>query len=624
VADLNEISQDWKDYQAGIAFKHRIGLYKTVNENEQFYAGNHWEGVDSGPMPQLTFNLVEQIVNFFVSHVMGKNLTLQYSADNAVNYALASGDRSRLEAMKKAAQQLTAYAKTTWNRLKMTSINQQGLLDAALSGDYILYHYWNEKLNTGGGVMGDMVVELIDNVNYFPGNTSEPRTNDEEGPVQPWIIIAFTEDVDTVKQRAKEHGASKETLEAIVPDAEYQYQAGYSARDKEGVSEKKECTVLLRLWPKTRQEPEMDALGRPAFDPETGKPKMREITTIWARQSVRGAEVVPEYDTKLHRYPVAVMNWKPRKNRCHGVPAASALIENNIAINKLMALCYYWCMLLAFPKPIYNSQLIQQWSNDVSEAIAVDGDTTGAARFLQPAGLPPSVLNLYETIVKMTKEIVGANDTALGADSVTKTAAGIYALQKASEAPLAMIDNRFIQFIDDVGLIWADFWMVYYRRPADTPQAAKRLLTLEMDGDNQYVEFDAADYEGMVLNLSIDVGSSTQYSDLQAFAVLNEWLDKKLINFRQYLERIRSFRVVPDVEGLISALDAQDEDKKLLYILMMRFIQTLPPEQQAALEQLRQADEVAFEAQVKQMVLQAFAPREFLDKGGVANGANMP
>jgi hypothetical protein len=84
-------------------------------------------------------------------------------------------------------------------------------------------------------------------------------------------------------------------------------------------------------------------------------------------------------------------------------------------------------MLNAYPKPIYDQSRIDEWSNDITQAIAVDGEITNAAAYLKPSenGIPSSAVQLFETLIQTTKDMAGANETALGDTSVTKTASGI-------------------------------------------------------------------------------------------------------------------------------------------------------------------------------------------------------
>jgi len=588
---MDEFRRDWDDYLEGIAYKTRIKLFHTVNRNERFYAGRHWEGVDTAGLPQVMLPLVERVVNWKVVQVMSEPLSMIFSAETAAN-----GNREP-EEMKKVAQLFTDYAKTTWERLKQDSLNERALLDAALSGDAIAYFYWNETIDAGNGAKGDISEELIDNVNYFPGDTTDPRPNDEKGPIQPYIILAFRKQVEDIKREAMRYGASESDLQNITADEETEYQAGDRARDEHcsGTKEGGKCTVLLRMWREYVEEPETDAMGQPVLDP-MGQPLMKQKTIIMARKSVRSAVVRPDWNTGRKRYPVAVMNWKLRKNSCHGEAEATSLIPNNIAINKQLATAVLWTMLNAYPKPIYDQSRIDEWSNDITQAIAVDGEITNAAAYLKPSenGIPSSAVQLFETLIQTTKDMAGANETALGDTSVTKTASGILALQKASTMPLATVRRRFRQWVEDIGLIWLDFWQGEY--------GAERILPVKnREGKTLLVPYDGTRYRDAAFRLRIDVGASTQFSEEASAITLENLLGANHITFRQYLERAPE-GFIPKKQELIDEIDRQDEDRQILYKLMARFVESLPPEIQLRLETLRQRNPEQYETAVKKLI----------------------
>jgi hypothetical protein len=560
--DEQEQTRDWQLYKDGLDYKSSLNLFATTNRNERFYAGHHWDGVDTGGLPQVRLNVTKRIVNWKVSQIMSDMLTMQFSAENSANYDPADPDK--IARLQEVARLLTDYAKTVDENLKQSTLDEQALFDAALSGDGIIYYYWDETIDAGvneygAKVMGDINAEIIDNVCYFPGNTSDPRPNDKKGPIQPYIILSFRKLVRDVREEAKRNGASQDEINKITGDSDTQYRAGDRAKkepNKDAAGGY--CTVLLKMWVKNG--------------------------TIWARKSTQSAIVRKDWDTGLHRYPVASMQWIPRKNSCHGEAEATELIPNNIAINKLMATMILWTMLNAYPKPVYDTNRIDGWSSDITKAIPVNGDITGAAMYLQPAGLPASVQNLFELLVQTTKDMAGANETALGDDSVTKTAAGIVALQKASALPLTTHKRRFAQFKEDQGLIWLDFWLTKYNVP--------RMLTVKRNNPETRQEevvqipFDGSQYSQTTFSLKIDVGASTQWSEVASIQTLDSLLDKQLITFRQYLERIYN-GLIPDKEGLIDEIEQQEQGARQQEMMAAfeQFISQLSPELQAAIAQ---------------------------------------
>jgi hypothetical protein len=40
----NEVTHEWRQYQAGLDYNHKINLYETVNKNERMYARRSMAG----------------------------------------------------------------------------------------------------------------------------------------------------------------------------------------------------------------------------------------------------------------------------------------------------------------------------------------------------------------------------------------------------------------------------------------------------------------------------------------------------------------------------------------------------------------------------------------------------
>ena len=50
---------------------------------------------------------------------------------------------------------------------------------------------------------------------------------------------------------------------------------------------------------------------------------------VYCEKSVKNMVIQKEKDTKLKRYPVAMMNWETRKNSCHGMAEVTGLIRKS-------------------------------------------------------------------------------------------------------------------------------------------------------------------------------------------------------------------------------------------------------------------------------------------------------
>ena len=550
---MEETTLEWRQYQAGLLYQSKINLLATVDKNERFYSNRHWEGVKSNGLPTPILPLTKRIVDFKISLVMSDMIAMQYSAEGIAD----DTNDPRGKMYREVAALLTEYSRTMWENLKLDAMNEEGLLDAAISGDMISYWYWDDTIDVGNNVKGDIRGELIDNVNFFPGNTNLAEINDIYGPLQPYIIISFRKQVQDVRMEAMKNGVAKDKLQEIVADSDTENRAGDRAKTElDAEKDEGKCTVLLKLWKEMGDD---------------------EQWHIKARKSIRNVIIRDTWDTGLHRYPVALMNWYKRKGSTHGEAEVTSLIPNNIMINQMAAMIALWIKLHGFPKVIYDKTRVPVWDNNISTAVAINGDITGAAQYMQPAQLSAAVQTFFEQFITLTKELAGANEAILGESKPINTSA-IIVLQKATAVPLNSIKRRFYRYIEDIGLIWLDFWLSKY---AEYPE---RMLQIKKDNFTTVIPFDAKQVQGVKFKLKIDVGPSTQWNEAAAVQTLDNLLQRDLITFVEYLKRIPN-GLIPDKQGLIAVRENGD-DKLLLYELMARFVETLPPEQRQMLMSL--------------------------------------
>jgi hypothetical protein len=218
--------------------------------------------------------------------------------------------------------------------------------------------------------------------------------------------------------------------------------------------------------------------------------------------------------------------------------------------------------------------------------------------------------------------MAGASDAALGQADATNTSA-IIVLQKATAVPLNSIKRRFYKYVEDIGLIWLDFWSTHY---AKYPQ---RNLEITVDGVKQVVQFDMSILQQIKLKLKIDVGPSTQWNEAAAVTTLDNLLTRQMITFIEYLKRLPN-GLIPDKQGLIDDRESAEEmqrqqDKEFMYELMAREMEqiepTLPPETLNQLKMLQRNDPANYEKQAKQLIKQARPYAGNVEGGG---GDGMP
>jgi hypothetical protein len=558
-------TETWKKYQEGIGFKNTIGLYKDVNDSIRHYSGNPWEGVVTNGLPVVSLPLPRRIVNHKVSIVGGDETKINYNIDG-IDDLDDSPDKTEL---REVAKKLSAYAMTLWENLHEDIKNDKALLKAALTGDGIEYFSWNPNINSGNGVMGNIDSEVVNNVNYFPGNPNDPDVQS-----QTEIIIAFRKMVSQLQKEAKSNGIPKDEIDKICSDEETENQAGNMAKIELAKSGKAIC--LLRMWKDVYPVPH----------------RMGGKTGVWFEKSSRYARITKgEIPAELTLYPVSMFNWYENEGCAHGMGEVKGIIPNAIAINKLVSMIILAVMHIAIPKMIYDSSRMAAPSNMIGGAIGVTGNPNDVAKYLTPGQLSNDIYKVIDILIDKTKEMLGATDAALGELNMDNTSA-LTVLQKASAIPSKPIATRYHKFIEDKARIWMDFFIHKY--------SVGRTLTYADQGITRTFDFDGSKYGDLQWRVKVDVGASSHWSEITNIQTLDNLLMNGHITFVEYLERMPN-GIITMKEKLMQARAGDDVQRQVLMKLQALYYESLPPESKEQLSKLKPEE---LEGALQQMILQ--------------------
>jgi hypothetical protein len=342
---------------------------------------------------------------------------------------------------------------------------------------------------------------------------------------QDYIIIAGRERVAALRDEAAKSGVPAELISKILPDGNTNNQSGDMAQFElgdipgdDGIDERK-ATCIIKFW---RED------GRVVFEKSVGDVVIR-------RQS-----------TRMSLYPVAYFNWFPTKNSFHGTSPVSGLIPNQKFINRAFAMVMKHMTDTAFSKVVYDKSRIPEWTNGIGEAIAVMGGTnvSDAVSVVGVGNMQDGYLELIELAVRMTKELMGASESALGDGEAINTSA-ILALQEAARIPLETVRRNFYQCVEDIANIWADMICAYY------PDG--RLLPVVENREERAELVNYGILRGTLLKAKVDVGGIGRYGASGTLNILNKLLDGGHITAEQYIERLPS-ELIPDREMLLNEL----------------------------------------------------------------------
>ncbi len=487
----------YSHYNKGVMFNSQIDLYDTVENNENFFIGKQWEGVEANGNPTPTFNFLKRVTLFQVATVSSDNIAMQATP-------MSVGTSMGKKEVQRVADVVNRQFEALLERNRISALIRAFMRNAAVDGDGCTYTYFDPEVEAGGGSKGDIVTELVENTRVFFGDPF-----DREVQNQPYVMISLRKPVAQVKRMAQENGFDPNVIR---PDNELH--GGPMARLADG-----NVTLLVYL----------------EKDPETGH--------IWAGKYTQNGQVEEFRDTGLKLYPITWMNWDYVQDCYHGHALISQLIPNQVFVNQLFAMVMRSLQTTAFPKVIYDKTRIPHWDGGVGRAIGVNGggDLSSIAKVMDPASVSPQISQFIDAAINYTQKFMGSTDVALG-DTRPDNTSAIIALQRASNAPLELVKSNMYQAVEDLGRIYLDMMRAYYGcRSVQEPVAEKgqpQPLGMELPEQTIGGEFDFSLLEQLPVSLKLDVGASSFWSEITAIQTLDNLLSKKQISLDDYLERI--------------------------------------------------------------------------------------
>ena len=356
-------SQVQNQYKEGLAYKKQQGYLLNWAEYERFRSGVQWPKATNRTkdLPRPVFNVIDQIQGHKVSSVMNENIKMVFSAMEAEQPQVDPNTGQEIpDTEAQSADLFTRYAESTWERLKQDDLNEEALDSASNIGTCIWHYYWDSSKQGGKklGYIGEMCGEIIDAVNYFPGN---PQQRDVQK--QPYNIITSRDEVANVQAEAKANKVSQELIAMITPDKETEDQAYDMAKVE--VNGSKKTTVITKYW--------------------------RENRTIFFMKVCGNVVVKPKTDTRLKLYPIEVMQWKRRKKSIFGIGDTEGLIPNQRSINFLIAMQILSVQNTGWPRMLIKKEFIKQNPSNTPGEILVDSGPPGSwnAQYMQPGTLSP-------------------------------------------------------------------------------------------------------------------------------------------------------------------------------------------------------------------------------------------
>lgn len=514
-----------KRFEKAFQFKQQIGLFDTVQVNEDFFIGKQWKGVQANGLPTPMFNLLKRVVNFQIATITSNNMAVQASP-------LPSASQFAEADLERPTEVLNHQYTAIIERNRLVDQLRQFLRNAAVDGDGCIYAWFDPTIENGQRVKGEIVTEVIENTRVHFGNP-----NCRAVQSQPFIILSRRELVDDARYRAEEYAeqgvCGMDDPDAIQPDSE-KFNNKYDSYTDDKV------TVLTYLY------------------------RNRDTNTIWCVEATEKGILRKPYDTRYTLYPLVWLSWDNIPDCYHGQAMITGLIPNQKFINKMFAMVGISLMTTAFPKIVYDQTKIRHWDGTVGAAVGVQGNVDGIAKTIDGASVSPQIGQFVEMAIDKTQTFLGASDVAMG-DSRPDNATAIIALQRAANIPMEMTKQNTYQCVDDLCLIFKDIMAARYgvrtvevNMKMDKP--GEQPLGMNMSPQVFRQDFDFSIFREFPVAIKHDVGASSYWSEVANMQTLDNLLMNNHITLKQYLERIPSGYIVKKQE-LIRDIEAMDTPK---------------------------------------------------------------
>ena len=549
---MNNNIKEYKWYQAGKNYNNNLSpsYYDLVDCNWDFFYGFHWRNANLSPdYPQPVFNNINRFATFFVAAIMANKPKLSFESPVTLD-----DDDVTDKMVNESWTEFVERVKLVWH-------TKNALYDGAVTGDYVGHLIMNPDAKPYNGafgeVKGQIEFELVDPNNFYVGN---PNSNDIQS--QPYVQVVGRDLISNLNEEQKEVNSIQ-----VNADNDTEEQAGYYGKieleevESEDGKENGKATYIITYTKK--------------------KAEGNDNKTVHVSKCTEGTYIYKDIDLGISLYPVALGNWELQRNTYHGMSFVQAAIPAQIFINRGFAMAMKNTIDTAFSKFLYDKQSISGVTNSVATQIGVDlkpgQRLTDVATFIAPGNMSSQVIQMIDLANSYMKESAGASDALLGnINPEQASGVSIAVTSKQSGIPLENPKANMYNWLEDIGRIYYDMISnLYGTRPV-----------LVTNGDvTEQQEFNFDELKTLYKVPTIEVGSSGYWSELASIDTLNNLLDRQLIEFIDYLERMPE-GYIENKQGLINKLKAKVQDTQDTGGIQQEFLASLTEEERLAFDNM--------------------------------------
>lgn len=498
-----EVTKIWQLYERGKDYLNKENIYTNTDKYHDFYLGNQWRGMtDADELPVI--NIIQPTVDYKISTVAQNAMQIVYSP-------MGGFDASQRPAYLMACEQLNQFAATQWEKHKMDTKVWDIIKDACISGDSYIFFYDGEGRN-----------QIIDRTNIYFGD--EQQTDIQ---LQPYILIYERRLVDDVKKEAEQNGLDEGVISQIQSDEDTENQLGTKTEVK---TDSGKCSCLLYI---NKNKDGVVTVSR------STKTVIYQPETAIVAQDSEGNTLAP-----LRVYPIAKLVWKSKKGTCRGHSEVAQMLANQVLINKSVARREEAVKLFAFPKMVYDSDLVSDTSKLSTAAAKIGvrrangGKVSDLISYINPAPISADAKNITDELIERTRELAGAGDAATGQINPEQASgAAIAAAVAQAQLPLNEQIAYYRQFIEDIALIQFALWVSY------NPNG----LQVEYEDAGEPVSdiIPAEILSKMQVNIRVDVSPNTPQAQLAQDTELKSLMTANMISFDEFVDALDDKSFIP-------------------------------------------------------------------------------
>lgn len=509
-----EKTELWNLYEKGANYNRLMNMYSDTDKNFRFYNGDQWQGLKSGGIAPVSYNVIKPIVKHHVGTINENLWAINYSSDNFDNEEMIKLGSDICSLLNKRASRV--FEKDNMD-YKLRKVSKQ----AAINDEGLIYVDYNEALD-------DPVNEIVNKVDVCFGNE-----NSSDIQSQPYIIIKTRKPVSFVQELAKSKGVNEFDFNNIRGDNDTTEESG--EHSKYEVDDM--CTIITKMYKKDG--------------------------TVHFSKATKYVDIQKDIDTGLSLYPLAHMVWEEVEGYSRGIGVVKYLIPNQIEINKTLMRRVLTVKQTAYPQKAVLIDKVQNPNaiNEVGSTIKFTGmeidDVRKAFNYTTPAQMSSDATGLQNELISTTRDLNNSSEMATGnVNPEDASGRAILAVQQASNMPLGEQTLALKTMIEDLARIYLDMWKTY-------AEDGLRVVDNSNPDEISVAQITVEMLEQLQATVRVDITPKSAYDKFAVEQSIENLFMQNKINFEEYVKLLPEDSVMPKQKLEIIIKDRQEAQEQI-------------------------------------------------------------